>query len=113
LILNINFEDIQINIYNIKFLGLTIDNTLSCKNQIKQVSSKLSSAGYSIRPLESVMSQERLRTIYFSNVHSTMLYGIIFGTIRSIATLFLGYKTQIRIVMNAEDGDSVIHCLKS
>ena len=50
LILNINFEDIQIiNIYSMKFLGLTIDNILSCKKQIKQLASKLSSAGYSIR----------------------------------------------------------------
>jgi hypothetical protein len=66
LILNVNLEDIQINnIYNIKFLGLTVDNTLSCKKQIKQLASKLSSAVYSIRSLESVMSQESLGKIYF------------------------------------------------
>jgi hypothetical protein len=64
LIFNINFEDIQIKyIYNVKFLGLAIDNTLSYKKQIKQVAYKLSSAGYSFRSLESVMSQKSLRTI--------------------------------------------------
>jgi len=69
--ININFEDIQINnIYNIKFLGLTIDNILSWKKQIEQLASKLSSVGYSIRSLKSVMFQKSLRIIFS--------YGIIF-----------------------------------
>jgi len=46
------------NIYNIKFLGLTVDNILSWKKQIEQLTSKLCYAGYSIRSLKSVMSQE-------------------------------------------------------
>jgi len=38
--INIKFKDIHINnIYNIKFLGLTIDNTLSWKKQIEQLAS--------------------------------------------------------------------------
>jgi hypothetical protein len=57
--ININFEDIQINnIYNMKFFGLTVDNTISWKKQIEQQTSKLSYAGYSIGSLKSVMSQE-------------------------------------------------------
>jgi len=69
--ININFEDIQINnIYNIKFLGLTIDNTLSWKKQIEQLASNLSSAGYAIRSLKSIMFQKSLRIIFS--------YGIIF-----------------------------------
>jgi len=44
---NIKFEEIQINnIYNIKFLQLTIDNTLSRKKQIAQLAPKLSSVLY-------------------------------------------------------------------
>jgi hypothetical protein len=55
--INVNFVDIQINnIYNIKFLGLTVDNTVSWRKQIEQLASNLSSAGYSIRSLKSVMS---------------------------------------------------------
>ena len=57
--INVNFEDIQINnIYNIKFFGLTVGSTLSWKKHIEQLTSKLSYAGYSIRTLKSVMSQE-------------------------------------------------------
>jgi len=55
--MNVNFEDIQIsNIYNIKFLGLTVDNTLSWKKQTEQLAPKFISAGYSIRSLKSSMS---------------------------------------------------------
>jgi hypothetical protein len=63
--ININFEDIKIkSIYNTKFLGLTTDNALSWKKQIEQLASKLSSAGYSIRYLKSILSQKSLRTIF-------------------------------------------------
>lgn len=48
--MKVNFGNIWINsINNIKFLGLTIDNSLSWNKQIEQLASKLSSAGYSIR----------------------------------------------------------------
>jgi len=77
--INVYFEYIQLNnIYNIKFLGLIIDNTLSWKKQIEQLASNLSSAGYSIRSLKSIMSQKSLRKICYSYVHSIMSYGIIF-----------------------------------
>jgi len=77
--INIYFEYIQFhNIYNIKFFGLTIGNTLSWKIQIEQLASKLSSAGYSIRSLKSIMFQKSLRKNYYSYVHSIKLYGTIF-----------------------------------
>ena len=57
--INVNFEDIQINnIYEIKFLGFIVGNNLSWKQQIEQLTSKLSYTGYSIRSLKLVMSQE-------------------------------------------------------
>jgi hypothetical protein len=91
---NIKFEEMQINnIYNINFLGLTIDNTLSWKKQIEQLASQLSSAGYTNRSLRS-MSQKSLRIIYFSYRHSTMSNGIILGAICPIATILLRYKNE-------------------
>ena len=69
--INNNFEGIQINnIYNITFLGLIIGGRW--KKQIEQLAPRLSSVGYSVRSLKSIMSQKSLRTIYFSYVHSTM-----------------------------------------
>ena len=67
LYINVYFEYIQLNnIYNITFFGLIIDSTLSWKKQIEQLASNLSSAGYSIRSLKSIMSQKSLRIIFYS-----------------------------------------------
>jgi hypothetical protein len=59
--ININHEDTQIsNTCTLKFLLLTMDSTLSWKEQITNTASKLSSASYAIRILTSVMSLERI-----------------------------------------------------
>ena len=112
--ISINFEDIQINqIYNTEYLGLPIDNTLSWKKEIEQLTPRLSSVGYSFRSLKSIMSQKSLRAIYFSYVHSTMSHGIIFwGNFSYTSSIF---KIQTRtiiiiiiiiIIMNAVSSDS-------
>jgi hypothetical protein len=71
--------DIINNTSSTNCLGLTLDSTLTWKTHIKQLSSKLHSACYLIRSLRSVISTNNLRTIYFSYVHSIMMYSIIFG----------------------------------
>ena len=82
-------------------------NTLSRKKQIEQLASKLSSVGYSIRSLTSVMSEKSLRTIYYSYVHSTMLYGIIFwGNLSYRNSIFNIQKRIIKVIRNAGYRDS-------
>jgi hypothetical protein len=89
---NVNYKDVQINnTHYTKFLGLIIDNTLSWKDQINQLVTKLtmSAVSYSIRILSPVMTQECLRMIYFAYVHSIMSYGIIFcGNSTCINSIF-------------------------
>ena len=63
---------------NIKFLGLNIDSSLSWKDHIDQIMFKLGTACYVIRYVKHFMSQDTLRTIYFSYFHAILLYGIIF-----------------------------------
>ena len=63
---------------NTKFLGLDIDSSLSWKNHIDQMMIKLSTACFAIRYVKNFMSQNTLRTIYFSYLHSKLSYGIIF-----------------------------------
>jgi hypothetical protein len=76
---NIGYDNKQIvNSTNTKFLGLIIDNTLFWKSHIDWLMSKLSTACIVIRAIKPYMSQETLRMIYFSFVHSIMTYGIIF-----------------------------------
>ena len=100
--------------HNIKFLGLTIDNTLSWEKQIEQPAAKLSSAGYSIRSLTSIMSQKSLRRINISYVHSTMSYGLIFwGNLPYSNPIFKIQKIIRIIIMNAGHTDSCHPLLKS
>jgi len=63
---------------NTKFLGLDIDSSLSWKNHTEQMMFKLSRACYAIRYVKHFISQDTLRTIYFSYFHFILLYGIIF-----------------------------------
>ena len=67
------------NTNSTKFLGLIIDNTLSWRDHIVELTSKLNKACYAIRAIKPFMSLDVLRMIYFSYVHSVMSYGIIFG----------------------------------
>jgi hypothetical protein len=52
--------------------------TLTWKNNIDQLKSKLSSACHAVRNVKAIMSQETLRMIYFPYLRSIMTYGIIF-----------------------------------
>jgi len=90
------------NTCSTNFLGLTLDSTLPWKTHIDQLSSKLNSTCYVIRSLKSVISTKNLRTIYFSYVHSIIVYGIIFwGNSPYSNNIFKIQKRAIRIIMNA------------
>jgi 3-deoxy-D-arabino-heptulosonate 7-phosphate (DAHP) synthase len=79
---NVNYGDVQINYTcNIKFLGLISDSTLSWKDHINHLVTKLSAASYSIQILSVVMTKESLKMIYFAYVHSVMSYGAIWLTV--------------------------------
>jgi hypothetical protein len=69
--------------------------------------SKLSSACYVIRAVKPYMTQETLRMIYFSYVHSVMAYGIIFwGNFPHSIHIFRLQKMIIRIITDSRGGDS-------
>jgi len=63
---------------NTKFLGLNIDISMSWKDHVDQMMFKLGRACNAFRYVKHFMSQDTLRTIYFSNFHSILSYGIIF-----------------------------------
>jgi len=71
-----------------------INNTLSWKDHIAALTSKVSKTCYAIRAIKRFMSSDVLRTIYFSYIHSVMSYGIIFGVIHIIVTAFLRLKKE-------------------
>jgi len=63
---------------NIKFLGLTLDNSLSWKKHIEAIVPKLSAATFAMRVVQSFLSLDSLKLIYYSYFHSILTYGIIF-----------------------------------
>jgi hypothetical protein len=75
-------------IHSTKFLGLTIDTSLSWKYHIEELKSKLNKACYAVRSFEPFISLEVLKVSYFSYVHSVLSYGIIFLGIHLILKIF-------------------------
>jgi hypothetical protein len=55
-----------------------MDSALSWKSHITNLCGKLNKACYAIRAIKPSMSQESMKMIYYSYVHSLLLYGIIF-----------------------------------
>jgi len=74
----ISSKTIITNINSTKFLGLIIDSTLSCKDHITRLTSKLKKACYAIRAIKPFMSLDVMKIIYYSYVHPVISYGIIF-----------------------------------
>jgi len=100
-------NSINTNITSTKFLGLTIDNTLSWNDHIALLTSKLNKASYAIRAVKSYSSSDVLKTIYFSYVHSLISYGIIFGGNSHFSTnIFKIQKRIIRTLTNTGRHDS-------
>jgi hypothetical protein len=55
-----------------KLLGLIIDETLSWKQHIDQIATKLCSSFYALRNLKHIVPQSTLRKIYYAHVHSIL-----------------------------------------
>ena len=95
------------NTCSIKFLGISLNSTLSWKTHIEQLNSRLNSACSVIRSLKSFISVKNLRIIYFSYVHSIITYGIIFWGISPYSHgIFKLQNRVIRIIMNADNRES-------
>jgi hypothetical protein len=64
---------------NIKFLDLTLDNSLSWRTHIDTITLKLSSASFALRIVKPLLSWDSLKMVYFSYFHSIITYGIIYS----------------------------------
>ena len=103
--LNISHGNKKIaNICNTKFLGITLDNTLSWKTHIDTIIPKLSSACFAIRAVKPFLSQESLKMVYYSYFHSIMMYGLIFwGNSYYSNAIFRLQKRTVRIFVGIRD----------
>jgi hypothetical protein len=82
-----------------KFLGMSLNETLSWDNHIEAHAKRLGTACYIIRSTRIYMSTSSLKTIYYALFHSLMTYGIIFwGNSTLGASIFRLKKKAIRIM---------------
>jgi len=96
-----------VNVYNTKFLGLTLDNTLSWRTHISTIIPKLSSACFALRVVKPFLSQDSLKMVYYSYFHSIMTYGLTFwGNSHYRNIIFRPQKRIIRIIVGIRGRDS-------
>jgi hypothetical protein len=101
------------NTLNTKFLGLVITNSLSWMDHITQLIPKLSKACYVLRCIRPFMSQDALKSIYYSYFHSLITYGIIFwGNPSHNSHIFWLQKKAVWIIMGSRPKDSYRELLK-
>ena len=98
-----------------KFLGLTLKNTLSWKTHIDTTVPKLSSATFAIRTVKPYLSQDSLKTIYYSYFHSIMTQGIILGKTHTIVILSSDCKKKklLELLWNLEIETHVENTLRN
>ena len=80
---------------SLKFLGLTIDTTLTWKNHIGELTSRTNKACYAIRSIKPFMSLDVLRSTYFSYAHSIISYELYFGIIHLIVKTYLKFRKEL------------------
>jgi hypothetical protein len=92
---------------SIKFLGLTLDNSLSWKKHIEAIVPKLSTATFAMRIVQPFLFLDSLKLIYYSYFHSVLTYGIIFwGNTPHSNVIFRMQKRIVRIMVGVRNRDS-------
>jgi len=91
----------------VKFLGMTVDNTLSWKQHIDSIIPKLNKACFIIRRLKLYLHKNALKMVYHAFFHSVISYGLIFwGNSTNSKCVFKIQKRTIRTMMGARNRDS-------
>ena len=88
---------------SIKFLGLHIDPSFNFKHHVSTIRNKISTSLYFMRTARNTLNQSALTSIYFSLVHSYLIYAIQVWSIcdqTSVNSLFKLQKKAIRIIHN-------------
>ena len=96
----------------VKFLGITVDNTLSWKQHIDTITPKLNKACYIIRRSKLYLSNDALKMVHYTFFHSVMSYGLIFwGNSTKSKCVFKLQKRAIRITMGVRNTYTHIHSI--
>ena len=89
---------------SVKFLGVFIDPSLNFKHHIKTICNKISSSLYFLRSVKKILSFKAMNAVYFSLIHSHLVYCIQVWSCcpeSSLNSLFKKQKIALRIINNA------------
>ena len=64
------------NVQSTKFLGVFIDDTMSWKTHAEYLHNKLSMNRHLLQISKNKLDKDSLRKVYFSHIHSHLVYGI-------------------------------------
>ncbi len=88
----------------VRFLGVLIDTNLSYQYHIKNVSSKLAKTLFILRKSKNILTQQALKSVYFSLFHSHLIYCLPIWSTASNSLLkpvIQQQKAAIRILSNS------------
>lgn len=109
--LMIKVHNTQIGKVNqIKFLGLTLDGSLSWDRHIQVIKKKISSGIYALKSISKFCNLETLKMVYYSHIHTHISFGVVlYGATSDInlQSILLLQKKAIRIMLNLQRQDSV------
>jgi hypothetical protein len=85
-----------------KFLGIIIDSQLDWNKHVTNVAAKVASGCFLLKKLKNLVSTDILRLVYFANIQSHLMYGVIvWGNCTHTKRLFSLQKTSMRIMAKA------------
>jgi hypothetical protein len=99
----------DVNDRTYKLLGVYLDEHLSFDAHCNHICNKISTSNYIINRSKNFIPTKTLRTLYFSLVHSHLLYCLPIYSCTSqknLTKLFKAQKKSIRIISNAKYNDS-------
>jgi hypothetical protein len=92
---------------NMKFLGIYIDDKMSWKHHIEQISPKLNTVCYIIKTIKPYTSINTLKMVYYSYFNSIINYGLPFGgNSPKCINIFRIQKKIVKIILGCRRRDS-------
>ena len=100
----IDFVNHESNLPAIKFLGIFLDPALNFKVHIKELNKKLSTSLFCLRKCQSLLTEQALKSLYYSIFHCHLVYGILIYSCASptnLAGIFSKQKMAVRCIKKA------------
>ncbi len=107
----ISIADSEISqVEEVNFLGLLVDKNLNWNLHVDKVLTKISSGIFALSKLRYLCDIDTLRMIYFSYIHSVILFGVsLYGatSIKNLDSILKIQKNAIRIILKLQTQASV------